>query len=135
MGVDVLQALREFVIESIHKTDNAAAYPHDIVGLGFRGSLGKLIVVRHDFLYGIMVICGHDVNQLIDLFLGGNPKVDGHVRRHGGVVIESSRYECQENPNLLILCHSNLEQLFEDADLLGPVGVLGSDVNNGENRP
>jgi len=122
--VDVLQALGEFVVESIHKTDDAAADSDKTVLLVVRGSLGEFIIVGYDFLHGVTVICCHDVDQLIDLFLSGNPKVDWHMRRHRGIVVKSRGHKCQKNSDPLILGRGDLEQFFEDPDLLSPVGVL-----------
>jgi len=122
--VDVLQALGEFVVESIHKTDDATADSDNTVLLTVRGSFGEFIVVGYDFLHGVMVICSHDVDQLVDLFLSGNPKVDGHMRRHRGIVVKSRGHKRQKNPDPLILGRGDLEQFFEDADLLSPVSVL-----------
>jgi len=122
--VDVLQTFSEFVVESVHKTDDATSDSDNTVLLVVRGSLGELIIVGCDFLHGVTVVCGHDVDQLVDLFLSGNPKVDGHMRHHGGVVVKSSGHECQKDSDPLILGRGDLEQFFEDSDLLRPIGVL-----------
>lgn len=122
--VDVLQTLGELVVESVHKADDAATDSQDTVLLLVRGSLGEFIVVGCDFLHGIMVVCSHDIDQLVDLLLSGNPKVDGHMRRHRGIIVEPSGYKRQKNPDLLIGGRRDLEQFFEDADLLTPVSVL-----------
>jgi hypothetical protein len=71
-----------------------------------------------------MAICSHDVDQLVDFFLSGNPKVDWHMCCHRGIVVKSSGYKRQKNPDPLILGSGDLEQFFEDADLLSPVSVL-----------
>ena len=56
------------------------------------------------------------------------------MRHHGGIVVKSSGHERQKNSDPLILGRGDLEQLFEDSDLLSPVGVLMSGVNKGK-RP
>jgi len=122
--VDILQALRELVIESVHKTEDTTADSYETVLLFFRGSLGEFIVVGCYFLHGVTVVCGHDVDQLVDLLLSGDPKIDGHMSRHRSVVVESSGDKGQKNTDPLILSHGDLEQFLEDADLFGSVSVL-----------
>jgi len=122
--VDVLQTLGEFVVKSVHKTDDATADPYDTVLLVVRRPFGEFIIVGDDFFHGVLVVCGHDIDQLIDLFLSANPKLVGHMRRHRGIVVKSSGYKRQKNPDPLILGCGDLEQFFEDADLFAPVGVL-----------
>jgi len=53
------------------------------------------------------------------------------MRHHGGIVVKSSGHECQKDSDPLILGCGDLEQFVEDSDLLSPVGVLMSNVNNG----
>ena len=131
--IDVLQTLGEFVIESVHEADDTTADSDDTVLLVVRSSFGEFIVVWRDFLHSVMVIYSHDVNQLIDLFLSGNPKVDGHVRHYGGIIVESGGHECQENSDPLILGYRDLEQFFEDSNLLSPISVLDIRYQQQEN--
>ena len=122
--VDVLQTLGEFVVESVHEADDATSDSNDTVLLIFRGSLGEFIVIGCDFLHGVIVVRSHDADQLVNLLLSGNPKIDGHMGHHRGIVVKSSGHKRQKNPDPLILGCGDLEQFFEDSDLFSSVSVL-----------
>jgi len=55
------------------------------------------------------------------------------MRRHRGIIVESSGYKRQKNPDLLIGGRGDLEQFFEDADLFSPVSILDVRCQKQEN--
>ena len=89
MWIKILKALREFVVEPVDEADNTSPYFHDTVLFGLRGALCKVIIIFGGLLDGILGLLDANKNQLVDLLLGGEPEFCRHMRRDGGVVIES----------------------------------------------
>ena len=89
MGIDVLQALRELVVQAVHKTDDAATDANDLILLGRRCTLRKLIVILGDLLNGVLRLVDNDSDELVHFTLRGYPELRRHVHSDCGVVVET----------------------------------------------
>ncbi len=91
MRVDVLQALGEFIVETVDEADNTSANEDSVVLLCVRRSFHKFIVVFGYLLNSILRIVNQGTDEQIDLLLRGGPHFHRHIRGDRGVVIETRR--------------------------------------------
>lgn len=91
MRVDVLQALGEFIVETVDEADNTSANEDSVVLLCVRRSFHKFIVVFGYLLNSILRIVNQGTDEEIDLLLRRGPHFHRHIRGDGGVVIETRR--------------------------------------------
>jgi len=125
MRIDVLQALRELVIKTIHKTDDASPNADDsCLFLVRRYAFGQFIVVVGDFLYGVSGILGDNGDKLVDFALSREPQVYWHMCRDRRVVVKTGGDKSKQHANTLVRCYGNFQQFFKDFDLFSPISVL-----------
>jgi hypothetical protein len=123
MGVEVLEGLRELVIEAVDESHDRATNDDD--GLFSRGgSLDLVIVIGGGLANGEGGFGKEGIEEGIEEFLGGRPGFERHVSVGRGVVIELSRDEGEDDSDLLVGGSGDAEETFESRDLSVAVGVL-----------
>lgn len=123
--VKVLERLGELVVEAVNEGDDAAANDDD--RLSRRGNaLLVLLVVRRSLANGVRRVLDEDGEESVELLAGGLPRVEGHERRDGGVVVEVRGDEGEDDADLLVGRCGYGEETLEGLDLLVAVGVLAT---------
>jgi hypothetical protein len=89
MGVDILQALRELVIEAVNEADDASPDADYAIFRIRWCALLQFIVIFGDFLHSVGRFFGDNRDKLVDFLLGRQPEIDGHMCGDRRVVIEA----------------------------------------------
>lgn len=123
VGVDVLETFGELVVQSVDETDDAASDGDS--GFGRGGcTLVEVVVVGRLLCHDVLAFEGKEVEEEVEVGVGTGPRVEGHVRVDGGVVVEEGGDEGEEDADALVRTDSDEEELLQDLDLLRSVRVL-----------
>lgn len=122
--VDVLQALRELLVETVHGANDAST-DENRASFGLGRPFDHIVVLHpHVLLNDVVVVGGEDGDEFVDIALGREPHWNGKVGGGGGVVVETGGDERMEDADAVVGSIGDLEELSKDSKVFCAVRVL-----------